>query len=77
MELVGWIATVFRIIDKRAMNAVVSSNLNQCENRVRHMEWEGRKGEQSPDGNASEFPVHKVEDSYDTVRPPAGNIVVP
>jgi hypothetical protein len=34
MELVGWIAAVFRIIDEGAMNAVVSSNLNQCENRV-------------------------------------------
>ncbi len=39
------------------------------------MEWEGRKGKQSPDGIVSEFPVHQVEDSYDTVPPPVRKIV--
>jgi hypothetical protein len=55
MELVGWIAPVFRVIHKGATYTVVK--LNQRERWVRHMEWEGRKGKQSPDGNVSEFPV--------------------
>jgi hypothetical protein len=41
------------------------------------MEWEGGKGEQSPDGNVSEFAVRQVKDLYDTVWPPVGDIVFP
>ncbi len=74
MELVGWIAAVFRVINKGATYTVVK--FNQCERQVQHMEWEGRKGKQSPDGSVSEFPVRQVEDSYNTVQPPVGNIVV-
>jgi hypothetical protein len=74
MELIGWIAAVFRVINKGAM--VTAMKLNQCESRVRHMEWEGRKGKQSPDGNISEFAICQVKDSYDTVWPPVGNILV-
>ena len=59
------------------MNAVVSSMLNQGENQVQHTEWEGQKGEQSPDGNVLEFPVRPVEDPYDTVWPPVGDILFP
>ncbi len=77
MELVGWIATVFREIDLGAMNAVMSNKLNQCKNQVRHTEWEGWKGEQSPNGNVLESPVRQVEDPYDTVQPPVGDIVFP
>jgi hypothetical protein len=73
MELLGWIAAVFRVINKRATYTVVK--FNQCERRVRHMEWEGRKGKQSPDWSISEFLVCQVEDLYDTVPPPVGNIV--
>jgi hypothetical protein len=62
IELVGWIHDDFREIDLGAMNAVVSSKLNQCKNRVQHTEREGRKGEQSPDGNVLEFPACQVED---------------
>jgi hypothetical protein len=61
MELVGWIATVFRVINKGAMYTVVK--LNQCERQVRHTEWEGRKGKQSSDGNVMEFPIRQVKDS--------------
>ncbi len=74
MELVGWIAAVFRVINKGASYTVVK--LNQCERRVQHTEWEGRKGKQSPDGIVSEFPVRQVENSYNTVWPPVGNIMV-
>jgi hypothetical protein len=74
MELVGWIAAVFRVINKGATYTVVKSN--QCERQVQHMEWEGRKGKQSPDGNVSEFPVRQVKDTYNTVWPPVGNILV-
>ncbi len=77
MELVGWIAAVFREIDLGAMNAVVSSKLNQCEYWVQHTEWEGWKGEQSPDGNILEFPVCQVKDLYNTVQLPVGDIVFP
>ena len=77
MEIVGWIATIFRETDLGAINAVVSSKLNQCENRVQHTEWEGQKGEQSPDGNVSEFLVRQVKDPYDTVWPPIGDILFP
>jgi hypothetical protein len=76
MDLIGWITTVFRIIDEGAMNAVVSSNLNQCKNQVQHMEWEGQKDEQSPNGSILEFPIRQVENLYNTVQPPVGNIVV-
>jgi hypothetical protein len=69
VELVGWIATVFREIVLGAMNAVVSSKLNT--------KWEGWKGEQSPNANVSEFPVCQVKDPYDTVWPPVGDIVFP
>jgi hypothetical protein len=62
MELVGWIAAVFREIYLGAMNAVMVSKLNQGENRVRHTEWEGWKGEQSPNGNVLEFPICQVKD---------------
>ncbi len=51
--------------------------MNQCENQVQNTEWEGRKGEQSPDGNVLEFPVRRVEDLYNTVCPPVETIVVP
>ncbi len=74
MELVGWIAAVFRVINKGAIYTVVK--LNQCERWVGHTEWEGRKGKQSPDGNVSEFSIRQVEDLYNTVWPPVGYIVV-
>jgi hypothetical protein len=75
MDLVGWIAAVFRVINKGATKTVVK--FSQCMRWVRHTEWEGRKGKQSPDVNVSEFPVLQVEDSYDRVLPPIGNIVFP
>jgi hypothetical protein len=75
MELVGLIAAVFRVINKGAMNTVVK--FSQCERRVQHMKWEGRKGKQSPGGNVLEFPTRQVEDSYNTALPPVGNIVFP
>jgi hypothetical protein len=34
MELVRWIATVFREIDERAINAVMKGKLSQDEHRV-------------------------------------------
>jgi hypothetical protein len=74
MELIGWIAADFRVINKGATKTVVK--FSQCVRWVQHMEWEGRKGEKSPDGNISEFSVRQVEESYDTVPPPVQNIVV-
>jgi hypothetical protein len=70
MELVGWITAVFWDIDLGAVNAVVKGKLNQGENLVRHTEWEGRKGKQSPNGNVSEISICQVKDLYDTVWPP-------
>jgi hypothetical protein len=75
MELSWWITTVFRVIDLGAMKTVVSSKLNQCENWVQDMEWEGQKGEQSPNGNILEFSDRQVKDPYNTVWPPVGDIV--
>jgi hypothetical protein len=44
MELVGWIAAVFRVINKGAPKTVVKFKFSQCMRRVWHMEREGRKG---------------------------------
>ncbi len=77
MKFVGLIAAAFRKLDLGAIHAVVVNKLNQGENRVRHTKWEGRKGEQSPDGNVAEFPIHQVKYPYDTVWPPVGDIVFP
>jgi hypothetical protein len=73
MKPKGWTAAVFRVINKGATKTVVK--LSQRMRWVQHTEWEGRKGKQSPDGNVSKFPVCQVEDWYDTVPPPVGNIL--
>ncbi len=77
MELVRWITTVFREIDDEAINAVMKGKLSQGEHQVRHVKWEDLKGEKSTNGNVLEFSICQVEDPYDAVHLPVGNIVLP
>ncbi len=75
MKFVGWIICPWKI-DLGAIYAFGVSELNQCEDRVRHMEWKDRRGKQSPDGNILQFPISEVLYLYDTAKAPVGNIVM-
>jgi hypothetical protein len=51
-----WRKVIPWIVDLRAINALVSK-FRWVEDRVQHMEWKDRQGEQGPNKNVLQFPV--------------------